>query len=520
MDHQQLISRCQKMAEYIKNLRKTNSRLQKHLNQENRNVNLIQLPKNVNLTALNLTSLIELALSKQCLNKDSVLYALLCDTVTSLLKAESERVNSQSSKQSHPKGMLFHPVILKWCVELANKCGKGGYNLVREILPIPCLTTVNAYRQSSKSYDAISLDNLQVFSQELSRCNCKGLGGIHWDEIYIKKGVKVCARTNELIVFEDVNIPENISENQENDSKRDTQTFNNTSGLYSSSEESDSSCSDDEESEIEQSRPLAKIILQFLWSSIEGDFTWPVASFPLNKINSKILGYCVWKTIYDLSQTRFGKENENTVQVLYGVCDGATHSSSFFNQQGPVNWTVDNPYNDNKPIFWLSDPPHMIKKLRNFIISQKGSLKFHGFDISLQHLMDVAERGLTKMSFKHLFLTSRNKMSVKRAVETCCSEVADDIMLHSKFGFQATVMTRMYLRKVAQYFKIMNSISLDKDDIRKLLQVLLFFKRWFTDMQEHLQRSDPVHQELYRTCFIFTNEPQRCLHCSSNHQSK
>ena len=87
------------------------------------------------------------------------------------------------------------------------------------------------------------------------------------------------------------------------------------------------------------------------------------------------------------------------MQVLYGVCDEATHSSSYFNQQGPVNWTVDNPYNDNKPIFWLSDPPHMIKKLRNFrIVSQKRNLKFHGFDISLQHLMDVAERGLTKMS--------------------------------------------------------------------------------------------------------------------------
>ena len=231
------------MAEYIKNLRKTNSRLQKHLNQEKRNVNLIQLPK-----------LIELALSKQCLNKNSVLYALLCDTVTSLLKAESERVNSQSSKQSRPKGMRFHPVILKWCVELANKCGIGGCNLVREILLIPCLTMV-----CRMTY----LDNLQVFSQELSRRNCKGLGGIHWDEIYIKKGVKVCAKTNELIGFEDVNIPENISEvidleNQENDSKRDTQMFNNTSELYSLSEESDSSCSDDEESEIEQSRPFPK----------------------------------------------------------------------------------------------------------------------------------------------------------------------------------------------------------------------------------------------------------------------
>ena len=78
----------------------------------------------------------------------------------------------------------------------------------------------------------------RFFSEELSRRNCKGLGGIHWDEIYIKKGVKVCAKTNELIGFEDVNIPENISEvidleNQENDSKRDTQMFNNTSELYS-----------------------------------------------------------------------------------------------------------------------------------------------------------------------------------------------------------------------------------------------------------------------------------------------
>ena len=192
----------------------------------------------------------------------------------------------------------------------------------------------------------------------------------------------------------------------------------------------------------------------------------------------------MWKTVNILSHTRFGKENEKKVQVFYGVCDGATHSSSFFNQQGPVNWTVDNPYNDNKPIFWLTDPLHMIKKMRNFLISEKRDLKCNGFEISLSHLKDVAERGLTKMSFKHLFLTSRNKMSVKRAVESCCSEVADDTMLHSKYGYQAIVMTRQYLRKVAQYFKIMNNISLDTDAIQKLLQVLLFFKRWFTDVPE------------------------------------
>ena len=154
----------------------------------------------------------EIALSKQCLDENSVLYALLCDTVTSLIKSEMEKKNSQAGKRSHPKGMRFHPVVLKWCVELANRCGKGGYELIRDVLPIPYISTVNAYRQSHKSYETISHENRDVFSQELiTRRNSKGIGGIHWDEIHVRKGIKVCARTNELIGFEDVQIPTSIN---------------------------------------------------------------------------------------------------------------------------------------------------------------------------------------------------------------------------------------------------------------------------------------------------------------------
>ena len=159
---------------------------------------------------------------------------------------------------------------------------------------------------------------------------------------------------------------------------------------------------------------------------------------------------------------------------------------------------VENPYNNNKPIFWLSDPPHMIKKLRNFIISQNRHLLHQGFQISLSHLMEVAERGLTKLSYKHLFLTSRNKMSVKRAVETCSSEVADDMMLHSKFGFKETLMTRMYLRKVAKYFRIMNSTSLDQDEVHHLLQVLLFNKRWNNNIEEAMKNRTRTLKEHWK----------------------
>ena len=107
----------------------------------------------------------------------------------------------------------------------------------------------------------------------------------------------------------------------------------------------------------------AKMICQFFFSSIEGDFSWPVASFPVQRMNSKNLKLIVWKVIEVLSKTMV----KNTpIQVLYGVCDGSSYSHAFFRKSNVQNWVCCNSYNNNVPIWWLSDYPHLIKKLRNF----------------------------------------------------------------------------------------------------------------------------------------------------------
>ena len=77
---------------------------------------------------------------------------------------------------------------------------------------------------------------------------------------------------------------------------------------------------------------------------------------------------------------------------------------------------TDNPFNDQKPIWRLSDYPHMIKKLRNFIVNPDGQLEKYGKKITGDHLIPVVKRQLTKLNWKHLKLTARTKMSVKRAV--------------------------------------------------------------------------------------------------------
>lgn len=177
---EELLQRCRRMGEYIHKLKKSQSLLLKQYEHESKRENLIKMPENVFLTSGKLGSLIDLAFSQNLLQENSVLYALLCDTLTSLIKAEAEcKDPTKLGKKMQPKGMRFHPVVLKWCAELARKCGQGGYNLVREILPIPSLITVNSYRQSQKSYRVVSPDNLKLFSQELTMRKCKAIGGIH-----------------------------------------------------------------------------------------------------------------------------------------------------------------------------------------------------------------------------------------------------------------------------------------------------------------------------------------------------
>ena len=130
---------------------------------------------------------------------------------------------------------------------IASKCHKKGYEVVRSILPIPSWETIKQYRQVTSTTSPISQDNLTLMVQEMTRRGCKGIGGIHWDEMAIKEGIVLCKRTGELVGFEDLNIspelttePENLNDDEEDDSD-------------SSSESSDSQFSSASEQEYDSS---------------------------------------------------------------------------------------------------------------------------------------------------------------------------------------------------------------------------------------------------------------------------
>ena len=140
-------------------------------------------------------------------------------------------------------------------------------------------------------------------------------------------------------------------------------------------------------------------------------------------------------------------------------------------------------YNNNTPIWWLSDYPHLIKKLRNFIVNPDRNMEWSGQKIEVQHLIDVVDRKETKLRWEHVKLSARTKMSVKRAVEVCSHEVVANICQGS-FPLEETIGTRMYLTICANLFKIMNnSIEINPSTYRELIKILIWFNKWYEEIQ-------------------------------------
>ena len=349
LSYEQLLQRCLLLKKKVKAQKDSNRRLLRTYQALNKKSSKIPLPHNFNPTSSSLGKSVDFALENKWLSENSVLFALIQDTVIALKKKEEN--NGKPSP-----GMRCNPLVIKWCVDLAEKCKRRGYETIRKIIPIPHIRTIQSYKTNSTSFKEIDEQNLDTMIQEINRRNCQGLGGIHWDEVYIKDGIKVNVRTNQLIGFEELVISDDLLTGSMYEEKGLDQLVDvkaKTAVFESSPQEK------------------AKMILQFFWTSLSGDFSWPVASFPISNMNCMKLTECVWRVVESLSKLKISSKL-NRLHTVYGVCDGAPYFSAFFNRAGSKNYVTDNPYHSGVPIYWLSDPPHMLKKLRNHILSTKG----------------------------------------------------------------------------------------------------------------------------------------------------
>ena len=124
-----------------------------------------------------------------------------------------------------------------------------------------------------------------------------------------------------------------------------------------------------------KSRALAKTIVVFMVRGALTDIVFPYAVFPVKTLKGHNLFPLFWEAVEWLTRHEF--------RILAVTCDGASCNRKLFQMHDPkgklVYKTVNVYSSDSDPIFFISDPPHLLKTLRNCLANAKRHLWVSSF---------------------------------------------------------------------------------------------------------------------------------------------
>ena len=325
-------------------------------------------------------------------------------------------------------------MIIKWCLRL-KLLSSACYDSLRStnVLVLPSQRTLRDYTHFVKASSGFSVDvdkQLQGEAKIDTIPDYQKHVCLIFDEVKIKEDLVFNKHTGELIGFT------NIGELNE--------------CLF----KFEQAC----RGEIEQPQ-LATHMLVFMVSGLLSDLQFPYVQFPTDSITADQLYSLVWECVRHLEAIEF--------KVLAITCDGASPNRKFFrlhDKPSELVYKTANVYSaDSRPLFFLSDVPHLIKTVRNcwansfghshsrtlwvryctkhtfsvacsyvYCIMYKFTALFsqiNGQFISWQHIVDLYHKHkgnrsltsglsiLTKIKWEHVHLTSYSKMRVDLAAQ-------------------------------------------------------------------------------------------------------
>lgn len=352
--------------------------------------------------------------------------------------------------QKPAKQMKWHPLVIQWCLKLYCK-SHSIYESMRSsgALKLPSGRTLSDYKNFNtpkSGWNSETIESMKMKFDKMKPPKHAKLGGLFFDEVKIKEGLVFDSSSWELIGFTDIH-----EENGTNN-------------------------------------PLDKLathVLQFFYRSLFFKFDFPCAYFLTQGATAVQLNRMFWFGISLLHSFGF--------DVLLVCCDGASSNRTFYtmNTNNPLHSECLNPFS-NYPIFFMSDPPHLMKKLRNNLFNSGFNHKRftrHMMNnenyILWDHVNDVYKREklrnlyVTDLRSSHINLDNLSKMRVKLAVQTLSEKVTSEM---SKCDDDNTKATQNYITICSKFWSVFNSAkplrAKDVEIIQLLDDVVKFFKDW------------------------------------------
>lgn len=221
---------------------------------------------------------------------------------------------------------------------------------------------------------------------------------------------------------------------------------------------------------IDKPNQLATHVLAFMLRSIN-PFKFSLANFSTTGATSYQMFPLFWKAVSMC-------ELQCDLKVVAVTCDGASTNRKVFRMhfdmtsQDDINPNVDVTYrtsnlfsSDKRIIYFISDPPHLIKTARN-CLSNSGAgrcTRFMwngGLFVVWNHISDIFYEDrdcglqlLPKLSNDHINLTSYSVMNVKLPAQVLSCTVSDVL---KSFGPPEAAGTTKFCMMMDKFFDIMN----------------------------------------------------------------
>ena len=242
-------------------------------------------------------------------------------------------------KRCDKRQMRWHPTIIKWCIAIHTKSSKA-YDLLRTsgFINLPHESTLRDYSHFTKAKSGWNVDIVNRIKEDI---NFKTLEEyqknviLMFDEIRIKDGLVYSTETGELVGFIDLGDINNEIEKLVNICK--------------------------EGDPAEEQQQLATHIIAFMVRGLFLNLHYVFGHFPCTGFNSHQLYWSVWPAVGILECAGF--------HVRAFVCDGATPNRKFYRihatRQNGLTFYAENRYRPGSKIYFICDPPHLMKTTRN-----------------------------------------------------------------------------------------------------------------------------------------------------------
>ena len=203
---------------------------------------------------------------------------------------------------------------------------------------------------------------------------------------------------------------------------------------------------------------IASHILVFLIKSIMNPLSYAFATFATDSIRSFQLFPLFWRSVAILEITC-------KLKVIAAVSDGASPNRSFYkmhnalsNNISDITYKTCNLFSsDNRDLWFFSDPPHLIKTVRN-CLSNSGSYKCtrnmwnNGMDILWSRVVQLSNedfednlRYFPQLTEHHIHLTPYSVMNVRLVAQVLSGTMANIV---KKFGPSHAAETAEFILRI------------------------------------------------------------------------